>query len=354
MRRMVLPALLSLWLLVAATGANAAVVHTKATKATSDVIVTHWHQVASGLSFASGDPVTAASSGYLALRTKQDSMTLLNTTTNHKTLLSPPDCQNPDGSVFGGPWLAVDCSVSSTNASGATSYVPFVDLLNLSTGQWTPHLLDPQMCQTAEVGCDLSGVGSTWLRFSTAPFDYHDPTPTYLQNIATGAVKNDLYSAPPPTAPQDNLNNASGFSHPCAKLPTPALDENFLGTTYGQGNEAYFSQLGRFVLTTGINGETETFPDVLQACGSSKRITLPEDLMASSDIVLWPKPGSGSNQRVTGLVLPALRSVTIRDNKGSLAAVSNHTVYETDYDKTTAAFDLWATSVPKSTLTKSG
>jgi hypothetical protein len=321
-------------LLVTALGFSAASGSSLASTAASDVVATHWTKVAEGL-IENPEPVLAASNRYLALETSRNTDTLLDTTSNQRTPLLPPNCTGSGVAAFGGPWLALECWTST-----ASEPIPFLDLLNLATDQWTTTLLNPGICDQPDVGCTLDSIGNTWIRFQTTPSGEHEPAPTYLQNIATGAQP----TGPASPGVSDNLNNASAVSHPCVRLPTPALEEDFLGTPNRNG--AYFVQLGRFVLATTPNDEGDGPPNILLACGSGKRTFIPQGFVASNDMVFWPQnyyaPDLGAR---IGVSLPALRKLVIKTNKGLLVAVSNRTLYETTIDPATHSVDLWATTV---------
>jgi hypothetical protein len=326
-------------LLATGSGSNAASSRPDGSMGASDLVPTHWRKVADGLTEDPEEAVLAASNRYLALETAQHTVALLNTTNNQRTPLAPPNCRTPGGAAFGGPWLALQCSTVTASAP-----IPFIDLLNLETGQWTTSLLDPGMCDQYGVGCMLDSVGNIWIRFQTTPSGEHESAPTFLQNIATGA----LQTNPGAAGASDNLNKASGVSHPCVKLPTPALDEDFLGTP--DRNGAYFVQLGRFILATTPN-DGDNPPNILLACGSSTRTLIPQGFVASNDLVFWPQnyyaPDVGAR---IGVSLPSLRKLVVRSNKGVLVAASNRTLYETTVNQATRSFDLWATTVPKSSM----
>jgi hypothetical protein len=316
------------------------------------VVAPHWREVASDLpDLGSDNPAGPATNRYLLLETQQvgnlqaePAYTLLNTSTDVKTLITTPPCENYGGAALSARYFATECE-AVTATSTATS--PYVYLLNLATGQWIVRQLSSTVCSA---GCSLAGIGSTWIRIEVAPMDDHDLPSFDLQNIATGAI---LQADGP-----DNLDNATGVSQPCTTVPRDGLDADFLSSPSGAGS---FTQLGRFLLSTGtFNANSDmNSPAVLRACHAKTQIVIPHEVAASSEMVVWQPAQDQSttstprtNRSVYGLSVPGLRSFVIRQAKGPLVAVSNNTIYETVTNSTAATTSLWAATVPKSVLSE--
>jgi hypothetical protein len=270
----------------------------------------------------------------LALTSPSGQISLLNKRSRDREPLSPP-CPSATAAGFGGPWFAVSCP----SQSGPQQ----IALYNLSTGLWTEQTLAAVCDYPAR--CTLDGVGTTWIRFllyENPDDNSHDSYAGYLQNIATGAAEADPFNAP---NSQDDLDAPSAIGHPCTTLAFSTFDETY--GSYGPlvGAEPYWHQVGRFVLTTGINkGEITGPPDYLYGCNQKLKLRLPLTTLASTKAVLYKKDPSdaspplvgGSDVSLYGRYLPTLRRFTIPKPKGTAVALSNTTLY------TIVGTSLWA------------
>ncbi len=359
-------------LTAAPTAAQAKTTLPRAKQSSSTTVTVRWHKVATSLGNLFAPVVLAAGNHDVAVSTSGGGIALIDTTTNQRRAITPPFCTYDDAefpttatfgtAAFGGPWFGIGCVVPTTTASGASVTVTYADLLNLKTGVWTARVLDPSVCVAEGVACNFDSVGSTWIRFTgsdralTAAGVTSEPT--YLENIATGAVQNGAFSTGGPITP-DDLNNATGVVHPCTGS-APALNEDSFGTPQTDSADPHFAQLGRFILRTGTSEEKNP-QNILQACDSKTRIVIPQGFVATTDLVFWTRsssqPGPSSQfgnlsqpDPLVGLSLPALRSLLITNNKGPLVAASNTTLYETTTDSSSST-TLWAGIVPKTSLT---
>jgi hypothetical protein len=273
------------------------------------VVHPRWHRVARNVeSIAPGGR-------YLALFGVAGTIRLYNKQTRTQTPLTTPGCTGSQRAVFGGPWLAFGCNVVEP------SYTAQVDLYDLATATWTEVPLAPDIC-TEEQGCDVDGVGTTWIRFLTSDSSGHPTYTAYLQNIATGAVQPDPADS---AYVQDNLNTPTGIGDPCVKLPS-ALQAAYLSGPDPQST--YWYAFGKYVLTTGSPATEEgtDTPDLIYKCDQGVVLHASDYSFASPDAVLHQNPALTS-PAIFGRFLPRLNAFTIPKPKGRVVALSHRTLY---------------------------
>jgi hypothetical protein len=297
-----------------------------------DAVIVHprWHRVAGNVQRPNAIYEyhgVVAGGQYLALTSPSGQISLLNKRSGDREPLVPP-CSSATAVGFGGPWFAVSCPVQNGPQH--------IALYNLSTGTWTEQTL-AAVCDYP-TRCTLDGVGTTWIRFflyENPDDNPHDGYAGYLQNIATGAAEADPADIADSKA-QDDVDAPSGIGDPCASLASWAVSETY--GSYGPlvGAIPYWHQVGRFVLTTGINEGEITGPhDYLYGCDSKLKLRLPLTALASTKAVIYKKDPSddsppvvgGSDVSLYGRYLPTLRRFTIRKPKGIVAALSNTMLY---------------------------
>jgi hypothetical protein len=274
-----------------------------------------WHRI-------TGDVYSVVAGGqYLAITNNEGQVSLLNKKTKVRQPLTPTNCSGAGAVGFGGGWFAVSCAVE-----GDTDQL-MVDLYDLSTGTWTQQPIAPTICD--ETGCTINSIGTTWIRFFAVGPDYcssHCTYTGYLQNIATGAVKEDPVDSSMASL-NDDLDTPSGIGKPCTTSQPGAYSQIYGPPLTFSDAASFWQPAGGFVLVTGYPSfEGPGTPDYLYKCGATTKLRLPQSTYASADAVIYQHI-EGSAAPLIGRYLPTLRSFTIPKPMGGLVALSKTTVY---------------------------
>lgn len=286
-----------------------------------------WRLVATKVAYAAGSDRYAAIIEYGAPGTAS-SIILVDEQQSVRETITPSGCPQALSTMFGGGYLLVVCSYGS------------YQLFNIASGQWvavSPSCPSGWFCQPA-------GIGRYWLKLAGVPECEHCTRSDLLQDLSTGAVKQD------PAAPggriYDDLNTPSGSRPLCSPLRYPSDTGLPAASAPGVTFE------GPFALTIGNHytireGLTPVYG--LRRCGSPMDLQIPPDNpptpLISSGAVVWQNGAT----RLAGRYLPSLRPFTAvgaplpQNPYGRilLAALTRRTIY-----MLADSGELWAATLP--------